>query len=77
MATFPATTSSTREKIERARTAAALLAQFSTSQKNSLLLQMADAIEAQTADILSANEQDLAAANLSRKDRVAGSTAAK
>jgi glutamate-5-semialdehyde dehydrogenase len=64
MATSPATASTTREKIERARKTAALLAQFSTKQKNSLLLQMADAIEAHSAEILAANEQDLALANL-------------
>ena len=38
--------SSTREKLERARAAAGSLAQLSTEQKNSLLLQMADALEA-------------------------------
>jgi glutamate-5-semialdehyde dehydrogenase len=65
MATFPAMASTTREKIERARKAAALLAQFSTSQKNSLLLHMADAIAAHSAEILSANEKDLALSNLS------------
>jgi glutamate-5-semialdehyde dehydrogenase len=65
MATFPAMASTTRVKIERARKAAALLAQFSTERKNSLLLQMADAIEARSSQILSANEQDLALANLS------------
>jgi glutamate-5-semialdehyde dehydrogenase len=65
MATLPAIASTTREKIERARIAAAALAQFSTEQKNSLLLQMADAIEARTGEILAANEQDLALSNLS------------
>jgi glutamate-5-semialdehyde dehydrogenase len=64
MATLPAT-GSTRERIERARKAAAALAQFPTEQKNSLLLRMADAIEAHSAEILAANEQDLASANLS------------
>jgi glutamate-5-semialdehyde dehydrogenase len=58
-------TSTTREKIERARTAASALAQFSTEQKNSLLLQMADAIEARSTQILASNEQDLALANMS------------
>ena len=61
----PAMTSTTREKIERARTAASALAQFSTEQKNSLLLQMADAIEARSTQILASNEQDLALANMS------------
>jgi glutamate-5-semialdehyde dehydrogenase len=69
MATFPAIASTTREKIKRARKAAALLAQFSTSQKNSLLLQMADAIAAHSAEILSANLQDLALSNLSGSSR--------
>jgi glutamate-5-semialdehyde dehydrogenase len=65
MVTFPAMALTTREKIERARRTAALLAQFSTRQKNSLLLQMADAIEAHSAEILAANEQDVGLANLS------------
>ena len=58
-------TSSTREKLERARAAASALAQISTEQKNSVLLQMADAIEAHTAEILRANEDDVKHANLS------------
>lgn len=65
MVSSPAMTSTTREKIERARTAASALAQFSTEQKNSLLLQMADAIEARSTQILACNEQDLALANMS------------
>ncbi|HEY4054026.1 MAG TPA: gamma-glutamyl-phosphate reductase, partial [Terriglobales bacterium] len=85
MATFPAMASTTREKIGRAHKAAALLAQFSTSQKNSLLLQMAGAIETHVAEILSANEQDLALADMSgalrdrlllNDSRVAGMAAA-
>ena len=59
MATTAAIGSSTREKLERARTASAQLAQFSTEQKNALLLQMADAIESQEAKILAANNQDM------------------
>jgi len=69
MATLPATGSATREKIKRARTAAAALAQLSTERKNSLLLQMAGAIEAHSAEILSANAQDLVLANLSGATR--------
>jgi len=65
MVSSPAMTSTTREKIGRARTAASALAQFSTEQKNSLLLQMADAIEARSTQILASNEQDLALANMS------------
>jgi glutamate-5-semialdehyde dehydrogenase len=57
--------SSTREKLERARTASARLAQFSTEQKNALLLRMADAIEAQEARILAANHEDVERSNLS------------
>jgi glutamate-5-semialdehyde dehydrogenase len=58
-------TSSTREKLERARVATGALAQLSTEQKNSLLLQMADALEAHMPEILRANEADLKHANLS------------
>jgi glutamate-5-semialdehyde dehydrogenase len=56
---------STRQTFERARSAAASLAQFSTDQKNRLLLQMADALEAGTAPILSANAGDLQHPHLS------------
>ena len=65
MATVTAITSTTREKLERARKAAGLLAQLSTEQKDTLLHQMADAIETNSSKILSANEEDLAHANLS------------
>jgi len=65
MGTVAAIGSSTREKLERARAASALLAQFSTEDKNRLLLLMADAIEAHAGDILRANEQDIAQSNLS------------
>jgi glutamate-5-semialdehyde dehydrogenase len=65
MGTVVTVSSSTREKLERARKAAALLAQLSTAQKNVLLLQMADAIEAQAAKVLRANEDDIQRANLS------------
>ena len=56
---------STRETFERARSAAASLAQLSADQKNGLLLQMADALEAGTALILGANAGDLKHAHLS------------
>jgi glutamate-5-semialdehyde dehydrogenase len=64
--------SSTREKLERARAAAALLAQFSTQQKNRMLLQMADALKASTPQILRANEDDVRQARLSdaKRDRL-------
>jgi glutamate-5-semialdehyde dehydrogenase len=65
MGTVVTVSSSTREKLERARKASALLAQLSTAQKNVLLLQMADAIEAQAAKVLRANEDDIQRANLS------------
>jgi len=59
MATSEITQLTTREKLLCARKAAAELAQFSTDQKNSLLLAIADAIEANAASILQANEKDL------------------
>jgi glutamate-5-semialdehyde dehydrogenase len=64
MVTVAAIGSSTREKLERARAASALLAQFSTEEKNRLLLLMADAIEAHAGEILRANEQDIAESKL-------------
>src|SRR5713101_6101531 len=64
MVTVAAIASSTREKLERARVASAKLAQFSTEEKNRLLLMMADAIEAHAAKILRANEQDIAESKL-------------
>ena len=64
MAGSPAVAFSTREKLQRARVAAAALAQLSTSQKNALLLQIADALEAHSRRILRANEQDLHRSNL-------------
>ena len=57
--------SSTREKLEHARAASALLAQFSTEEKDRLLLLMADSMEAHAEQILHANEQDIAQSNLS------------
>src|SRR5215471_14193846 len=50
---------STREKLERARKAAARLARFSTVEKDSLLLQIADAIESSAPQILRANQEDI------------------
>ena len=55
---------STREKLERARAAAPVLAQLSTEQKNELLLQIAKALESHRAEILRANEEDLRLSNL-------------
>ncbi len=64
MGTVAAIGSSTREKLERARAASAQLAQFSTAEKNRLLLLMADAIEAHAGDTLHANAQDIAESKL-------------
>ena len=64
MVTTVALGSTTREKLERARAASARLAQLSTNEKNSLLLKMADAIEAHEAKILSANAEDIQRSNL-------------
>jgi glutamate-5-semialdehyde dehydrogenase len=64
MVTVAAIGSSTREKLERARVASAKLAQFSTEEKNRLLLLMADAIESHSGEILRANEQDIAESKL-------------
>lgn len=55
---------STRERLERARAAAPRVAELSTVQKNALLFAMADAIEAHTEDILTANEKDLESSGL-------------
>lgn len=65
MATTVVIGSTTREKLERARAASARLAQLSTNEKNSLLLKMADAIEANEARILAANNADIERSNLS------------
>jgi glutamate-5-semialdehyde dehydrogenase len=65
MATVASITSTTRKNLERARAAAAQLAQLSTEQKNSALLKMAEAIEDGAQEILRANEEDIAASGLS------------
>jgi glutamate-5-semialdehyde dehydrogenase len=64
MATSVRTQASTREKLLRAKDAAARLAQFTTAQKNELLLAMAAAIEANTAGIIAANQFDLTSSGL-------------
>ena len=56
--------SSTREKLRRARAAAAKLALLSTEQKNALLLGMADALEKRERQILNANADDIANSGL-------------
>lgn len=55
---------STKEKMIRARDAAAKLALLSTGEKNALLLAMADAIEANTQMILAANREDVESSGL-------------
>lgn len=55
----------TREKLERARKASPALAQLSTVQKNTLLHQIADALEKRSTEILRANEADLRTSDLS------------
>ena len=50
---------STQEKLLRARAASAKLAQFSTEQKNAILLAIAGSIEAHEKEILSSNREDI------------------
>ena len=65
MATTATTPMSVRKSLLSAREAAGLLAQLSTAQKNAILLEMADAIEANSTAILEANRADLAVCKLS------------
>jgi glutamate-5-semialdehyde dehydrogenase len=58
------TSSSTQEKLLRARTASAKLALLSTGEKNALLLAIAEAIEAQEESILAANREDIEKSDL-------------
>jgi glutamate-5-semialdehyde dehydrogenase len=50
---------STNDKLLRAQKASAQLAQLSTSEKNAILQAMADAITANSASIIAANQEDL------------------
>jgi len=59
MATSFGTSTSTRDKLLRARKAAARLAQLTTAEKNALLLTIADAVAANAASIIEANQADL------------------
>ena len=59
MATSVTTSASTRDRLLRARKASAQLAQLSTAAKNDLLLAMANAIIANAAGIIEANQADL------------------
>jgi len=56
---------STHDKLVRARTASAELLLLSTTQKNAILMVMADAIEAHADSILKENQADLDASGLS------------
>ena len=85
MVTVAIAASSTRQKLERARTASTQLARLSTEDKNRLLLQTADALQANSQAILRANAEDVAGSNLSgalldrlllTQDRVAETAAA-
>ncbi len=64
MATTLTTAASTHEKLLRARAASARLALFSTEEKNALLLAIADAIDANQKNILSANREDVESSGL-------------
>ncbi len=64
MSATPTTGASTRDKLLRARAASADLAQLPTAEKNSILLAIADAIEANERKILAANRQDIDASGL-------------
>jgi len=64
MATTIAKPASAQEKLLRARQAATKLAQFSTGEKNALLLAIADAIAANAESILAANREDVATSGL-------------
>jgi glutamate-5-semialdehyde dehydrogenase len=64
MATDVMAPGSTRDKLLRARSAAARLAQLTTAEKNTILLAMADALAARAADITEANQADLDSSGL-------------
>ena len=64
MATTVANPPSTKEKLLRAREAAAKLALLSTGEKNGLLLAIADAIAAHADPILAANREDAESSGL-------------
>ncbi len=61
--------SSTREKLQRARQASALVAQLSSDAKNAILSEMAEQICRHQDKILAANRADLEAVNLSSSSR--------
>jgi len=59
MGTAVTNSATTKQKLIRARTASTRLAQLSTEQKNTLLLAIANAVEANEASILTANREDI------------------
>src|SRR5271154_3942596 len=65
MATTLSTPVSTRDKLLHAKEAAPHLARLTTAEKNSILLAMADAIEAHEESILQANRGDAESSGLS------------
>src|SRR6185369_1589103 len=65
MATSVQTPRSTRDKLLRARAAAVRLAQLTTSERNAILLAMADALTGSVPKILAANQRDLDSSGLS------------
>jgi glutamate-5-semialdehyde dehydrogenase len=72
MATTAKLTLSTQERLACAHDAAPQVAELSSEQKNQLLLAMAEAIEEQAANIIAANQQDLASSEIAgaKRDRL-------
>jgi glutamate-5-semialdehyde dehydrogenase len=64
MATTITTSSSTRDKLLRARQAAARMAQLSTAKKNAIVLVMAETLEGNSKSILEANREDVETSGL-------------
>jgi glutamate-5-semialdehyde dehydrogenase len=77
MATTITNSTTTQEKLLRARDAAAKLGLLSTDEKNALLLAIADAIETQAQTILAANHEDVETSGLegAMRDRLLLTTA--
>jgi glutamate-5-semialdehyde dehydrogenase len=64
MATTIGTRSSTRDKLLRARQAAARMARLSSAKKNAILLVMAESVEGNSKTILDANREDVETSGL-------------
>jgi glutamate-5-semialdehyde dehydrogenase len=64
MATSVHSPSSTRDKLLRAQSAAARMAQLTTAEKNAILLAMAESITTHATEIMAANQADLEASGL-------------